>query len=271
MTQTVLITGASSGIGKATALLFQQRGWNVIATMRNPEKELELAKLPHVHCLQLDVTDKISIQKTVAQVIQEFKTIEVVVNNAGYGLIGPFEQLTEEQIEKQFQTNVFGLMSVCKELIPHFRKQQTGTIVNVSSMAARVTFPFYSVYHASKWAVDGFSESLQFELKPFQIRVKIIEPGAIKTDFYGRSADKIDSNQGGPYQSLLNKSQPNMNKAGARGTKPEVVAAAIYKAATDRSGRIRYVVGKDAKGLIFLRGLIGERLWQKLISLVLLK
>jgi NADP-dependent 3-hydroxy acid dehydrogenase YdfG len=186
MEKVVLITGASSGIGKETAKLFQAKNWKVAATMRSPEKAEDLQKIVDLECLRLDVTDIESIKSAIAETLDKFGRIDAVVNNAGYGLIGPFEAATPEQIEKQFQTNVFGLMNVYREVLPYFREQRRGFIVNVASVGGRVTFPLYSLYHATKWAVEGFSESLQYELEQFNIRVKIIEPGPIKTDFYGR-------------------------------------------------------------------------------------
>jgi NADP-dependent 3-hydroxy acid dehydrogenase YdfG len=187
MSKTVLITGASTGIGKATAQLFQQQGWNVVATMRSPEKSPELSDLPNVLCLPLDVTKADTIQAAIDRAIAEFGTIDVLINNAGYALIGAFEACDMADIRGQFETNVFGLMEVTRAILPHFRLRQQGILVNVASMGGRVAFPIYSPYHATKWAVDGFSESLQYELRQFNIKVKIIEPGAIKTDFYSRS------------------------------------------------------------------------------------
>ncbi len=181
--KTVLITGSSSGIGKATVLRFQQAGWNVAATMRSPEKEAELGKLEGIALVRLDVTSEDSIAAAIGETIQRFGAIDVVVNNAGYGLVGPFEASTPEQVRRQFETNVFGLMNVVRAVLPHIRERRAGVIVNVASMGGRITFPLYSPYHGTKWAVEGFSEGLQFELEQFGIRVKIIEPGAIKTDF----------------------------------------------------------------------------------------
>ncbi len=248
--KTVLITGASTGIGKATAILFQQRGWNVVATMRfpkgcvpPPQKVSDLAALDHLICLPLDVTMPASIHSAIAAAIGKFGAIDVVVNNAGYGLVGAFETSTPEQIQRQFDTNVFGLMAVTRAVLPHFRARKQGTIVNVSSVGGRTTFPLYSLYHATKWAVEGFSESLQFELRPFNIRVKIVEPGPIKTDFYDRSAD-VTSNPDIPdYDRFVAKVLPKTNQAGVDGAPPEAVAQIIFQASTDRDWKLRYPVG----------------------------
>ncbi|MCY7272160.1 MAG: SDR family oxidoreductase, partial [Phormidesmis sp. CAN_BIN44] len=177
MAKTVLITGASTGIGLATAKLFQQRGWNVVATMRSLEQKSDLMTLDNTLCLRLDVTDSASITQAVTATLEKFSTIDVLVNNAGYALLGAFEACTPEQIERQFATNVLGLMAVTRAVLPHFREQRSGTIINIASIGGKMAFPLYSLYHSTKWAVEGFSESLQYELEPFNIRVRVIEPG----------------------------------------------------------------------------------------------
>lgn len=266
MPQTVLITGSSTGIGKATAKYFLEKGWNVIATMRTPEKETELSESDRCMLAKLDVTDEASIQSTLDAAISRFGHIDVLVNNAGYGLSGSFESMSMAQIRRQFDTNVFGLMAVCKAILPHFRGRKAGTLVNVASMGGRCTFPLYSIYHGTKWAVDGFSESLQFELKPLGIHVKIIEPGAIKTDFYDRSAEVAHNRELGEYNDYVDKAQKAMDAAGNKGLPPVAVAKVIYKAANDQSWRQRYMVGPDAKGLITLRRFIGDRAYQFIVK-----
>ena len=258
MAKTALITGASTGIGRATALYFQQQGWNVVATMRTPAKETQLATLPNVTLLPLDVTQPESIKSALAAAFAKFGKLDAVVNNAGYALSGVFEAYTPEQIRRQFETNLFGLMEVCRQTLPYFRKQRAGTLVNVASMGGRLTVPLYSSYHSTKWAVEGFSESLHYELLPLGIRVKIIEPGAIKTDFYERSADVAKVDGLPDYQETVAIATANMNAAGDKGEKPEVVAKAIFQAASDTSNRLRYTVGGDAKMLLLLRRLLPE-------------
>jgi NAD(P)-dependent dehydrogenase (short-subunit alcohol dehydrogenase family) len=248
MAQTILITGASSGIGRATAQLFAEHGWNVAATMRSPDKGGDWAQRETIFCLRLDVTHPDSIRKAIADTLERFGAIEAVVNNAGYGLVGPFEASTPEQIDRQIATNLTGAMNVVREILPHFRKQGRGTIVNVSSVGGRVTFPLYSAYHATKWGLEGFSEGLQFELRPQNIRVKIIEPGPIKTDFYDRSMDVISKPGLTAYDSFVARAMPNLQKAGATAPGPEVVARVIYKAVTDGSWKLRY----PANGALFL-------------------
>lgn len=258
MAKTVLITGASTGIGRATALYFQQQGWNVVATMRTPAKETQLATLPNITLLPLDVTQPESIKSALAAAFAKFGKLDAVVNNAGYALSGVFEAYTPEQIRRQFETNLFGLMEVCRQTLPYFRKQRAGTLVNVASMGGRLTVPLYSSYHSTKWAVEGFSESLHYELLPLGIRVKIIEPGAIKTDFYERSADVAKVDGLPDYQETVAIATANMNAAGDKGERPEVVAKAIFQAASDTSNRLRYTVGGDAKMLLLLRRLLPE-------------
>ncbi len=264
-TKTVMITGSSTGIGKAAAKLFAQRGWNVIATLRTPEKESELTAGDQLMLAKLDVTDPASIQKAIDEGATRFGKIDVLVNNAGYALSGTFESMKPEQIRRQFDTNVFGLMEVSRRIIPHFRKHKAGTLINVASMGGRLTFPLYSLYHATKWAVDGFSESLAFELGPIGIRVKIIEPGAIKTDFYTRSADFTHDRKLSEYNAYVDKATGKMTKAGARGASPELVAKAIFKASTDGSRRLRYVVGQDAKGLLLARRFVPDTVYRSMI------
>lgn len=268
MTKTVLITGASSGIGRETALRFQREGWNVAATMRSPQKETELNRLPGVICPALDVTRQETITAAIDATLARFGRIDAVVNNAGYGLIGAFETFSEEQIERQFQTNVFGLMAVTRAVLPHFRAQRDGVIVNVASFAGRSIFPLYSVYHASKWAVEGFSDSLQYEVKPYGIRVKIIEPGIVKTEFWGRSTDRANVtgitayDEGQPVLDLIDEA------AGIIATLPADVADAIWRATNDTSSRQRYVIGLDAHLTLFARKVLSDDMYRLLMNTV---
>ncbi|CAN5719559.1 oxidoreductase [soil metagenome] len=261
-TRTVMITGASSGIGMATAKLFADREWNVIATMRSPEKQT--APLPPNMVLEcLDVLDKRKISAAVDAGLARFGKIDVLVNNAGYGLVGPFEASTSEQIERQFATNVFGLMNVTRELLPHFREQKSGTIINVASMGGRITFPLYSLYHATKWAVEGFTESLQFELESFGIKVKIIEPGPIRTDFYERSMDVITKEGLTEYDDYVARTMPAMQKAGANAPGPDLVARVIFAAANDGNNKLRYQA--NSAGILMARRLLPEQMFYKVV------
>jgi short-subunit dehydrogenase len=268
MSKTVLITGASSGIGQAAAQLFAQRGWNVVATVRSPDQATDLKRLERVTVLRLDVTDTATIQQAVAEAIAKFGQIDTLVNNAGYALVGPFEASTSAQIQQQFATNVFGLMEVTRALLPQFRQQGNGTIINVASVGGRVTFPLYSLYHSTKWAVEGFSESLQYELAPLGIRVKIIEPGPIKTDFYDRSMDVMTQPGLTAYDAVVNTAMPKMNRAGETGASAAMVAEVIYQAATDNSQRLR--CGVNSALLLTLRKLLPDRLFFQVVRRALL-
>lgn len=268
MKKTVLITGASSGIGKATALYFAQKGWNVAATMRSPEKEKELGKLSNVQLFALDVTREVSIEKAIADTLASFGQLDVLVNNAGYGAVGAFEAASQEQIRRQFDTNVFGLMNVVRATLPYFRQQRSGTIINVASVGGRITFPLYSLYHGTKWAVEGFSESLQFELAQFGIRVKIVEPGAIKTDFYNRSQDLFAKEGLNAYEEYQQLALANMQEVGAKAPGPEIVAKTIYKAATDGKKTMRYSVGSGAPALLLLRRLLPTNAFMHIVRTV---
>ncbi|MBK9356402.1 MAG: SDR family oxidoreductase [Bacteroidales bacterium] len=251
--QTILITGASSGIGKATALLFAKKGWNVAATMRDPLKEKELTGIPGIKLYPLDVTSPDSVNLAFERIITDYGKIDVLVNNAGFGADGVFEAMDDDFIRKQFETNVFGLMRMTREALKHMRPNKTGTIVQVASVGGRVAFPLFSIYHASKWAVEGFSESLQFEAEQFNIRIKIIEPGAIKTEFYGRSRAFVKPETTSEYDSFTAKVEKLNQSAGAKGADASVVADTIYKSVTDNSKKLRYPVAYPANILLPLK------------------
>lgn len=269
MKQTVLITGCSSGIGRETAFRFQREGWNVIATMRTPDNEQELVGLANVICPALDVTQEATIREAIAEGLAKFGQIDVVINNAGYGLIGPFETFSSDQIDRQFQTNVLGLMSVTREMLPHFRKQRSGLLINVASFAGRSIFPLYSVYHASKWAVEGFCDSLQYEVSSYGIQVKIIEPGLVKTEFWGRSTDRENRTGVNDYDE---KSRPVLDLIDAAAnmfaTKPCDVAETIWMAANDRSNRLRYIIGVDAHTTLLARKVLSDGLYRGVMKTV---
>lgn len=237
--------------------------------MRTPENSKDLQRIADVETFRLDVTDVGSIRTAIDQTIDKFGRIDVIVNNAGYGLVGAFEAAAPEQIERQFQTNVFGVMNVCREILPYYREQKRGMIINIASVGGRVTFPLYSLYHATKWAVEGFSESLQYEVEKFNIRVKIIEPGPIKTDFYDRSQDLTHKEGLTAYDDFAEKVIPNMKKAGEEAPDGLVVAQTIYEAATDGSKKIRY--GVNTKGILHARRFLPESLFYKIIKSSLIK
>jgi len=255
MKKTIFITGASSGIGKATSLLFASKGWNVIATMRSPEKEKELSLLNGILLLEADVTDIASISQALDQGIQKFGQVDVLLNNAGYGQQGIFEAVGPEKIRQQFEVNVFGLMETTRAILPHFRSRKTGTIINITSGVGRVTVPLVSIYAASKFAVEGFSESLSYELDSQNIKVKIVEPGYVATPFYQRAkAEFAFDPQLEDYQkfqgdmSTLFTAFESLETADA-----DDVAATVFQAATDGTHQLRYVIGPDLQPMIDLR------------------
>ena len=247
--KTIVITGASSGIGKATAIYFAQKGWNVAATMRKPEKETELNQLDNVKLFALDVTDSASIDKAYEEIKNEYKTIDVLFNNAGYCLFGPLELSTEKQIRDTMEVLLIGLMLVTKKFTSLIRENGGGTIINTSSVGGVLTLPMTPTYHAAKYAVEGLTEALSYELAPFNIDVKTIEPGGIKTDFWNRSFVMVDGVEGSPYEKeagkalggfLAPRDPENDNRA-----LPEDVAAVVYEAATDGKHHWRYTVASQ--------------------------
>ncbi|MBT3017896.1 MAG: SDR family oxidoreductase [Candidatus Thiodiazotropha sp. (ex Clathrolucina costata)] len=250
MNKAILITGASSGIGKATAKYFQEKGWNVIATMRTPEKETELNRLDNVLVTRLDVTDSDSIKSAVTKGIERFGQIDVLLNNAGYGAYGPLEAFPMENIRRQFDTNVIGLLETTKAVLPYMRKQKSGTIVNVSSIGGKMTFPLGTLYHGTKFAVEGLSEALHFELEPVDIKVKIVEPGAIATDFGGRSFDFINDESLAEYQDTVNTLMSAFEATLSQASPASIVAEVIWNAVTDDTDTLRYTAGDDAKELM---------------------
>jgi len=265
MKKTIFITGTSSGIGKETAKFFQSKGWNVAATMRTPEKEKELNLLPGIKLYMLDVLDKKSICKAIKDAEKDLGPIDVIVNNAGYAAVGAFETADPEQVKKQFETNVFGLMNVTREILPYFRKRKSGVIINISSIGGHMSFPLYSLYHGTKWAVEGFSESLQYELRPFNIRVKLIEPGAIKTDFYSRSQVFFEIKGLDDYNDYVSRTINKIIKIGENAKGPAIIAKKIFEAANDNSFRLRYSAGGGAPFILFLRRIIPDSLFFRIV------
>src|SRR5690606_10157801 len=259
MIKTILITGASSGIGKATAKKFSSEGWNVIATMRSPEKEQELKNSNTMLVTKLEVTDMKSIQIAIDAGINKFGKIDALMNNAGFGTFGAFETATQEQVEQLFNVNVYGYMNVTRSILPHFRKKGHGTLINVSSQGGRITFPTCSLYHATKFAIEGFSESLSYELLSENIEVKIIEPGATDTSFVGSANmgkvasitnyQKFDKTALETYSRLNEKTQSTSGD----------IAEVIFEAANDKSGRLRYMVGKDTERLLYARNTMTDQ------------
>lgn len=255
MNKTIFITGASSGIGQATALYFATEGWNVVATMRNPEKQNILQNTDHVLVLPLDVENTKDIQNIIDKAIIKFGTIDVLLNNAGFGQHGLFEATTAEQIQRQFAVNFFGTLEVTRALLAYFRKQKSGCIITITSGVGRVTVPLVSTYAASKFALEGFFESLSFELASQNIKVKIIEPGNIATNFEQTTKANFASDGSltdySTYLQDMDEVFKSIYSGGSSSTKD--VAAEIFKAATDDTAILRYVIGSDLQPLIDIR------------------
>ena len=260
MTKTIFITGASTGLGRATALLFASKGWRVIATMRKPEGD-ELAKIPGVTVLALDVTSPTQIEAVAAQALA-LGPVDVVFNNAGYGLVGPLEGLTDAQLVAQIDTNLLGVIRTTKAFVPAMRARGEGVFIATTSIGGLVTFPLNSAYHATKWALEGWSESLAYELAPFGVRVKTVAPGGIRTDFAGRS---LVMGSHPAYAEILQKvfaafTDPERR---ARASSAEQIAEVVFEAATDGKDQVTYVAGADAKETYAQRLAVGVEAFRK--------
>lgn len=260
MSKTILITGSSTGIGRASVLKFQQEGWNVIATMRSPEKEKELIKLENVAVTKLNVQDETTIRSAIEEGLSKFDGIDVVLNNAGYGLMGTFESIGRDSIQRQFDVNVFGLFDVTRAILPHFREHKKGTIINITSIGGKMTLPLTSLYHATKFAVEGFSESLHYELAPHGISVKIVEPGGVNTDFASRSLDFQHDESLTDYNEYVGTVFKNMMESFTPETmsSPALIADVIFEAASDGKKTLRYRAGADAEQLLSARASMGD-------------
>lgn len=262
MAKTIFITGASSGLGKATAKLFQSKGWNVIATMRNPENETELTQLDNISLLSLDVTDLKQIKTAVEKAIS-LHNIDVVFNNAGYGLMGALEGLTDEKIIRQINTNLLGVLRITQAFIPYFREKKNGLFISTTSIGGFMGFPLHSVYHATKFALEGWSESMSFELSKFGIGIKTVAPGGILTDFAGRS---LDLNKQVEYSDIENKLLETVDVMMKNASTAEQIADVVYEAATDDKDQVRYLAGADANMLYARRLEIGKESFRKEIG-----
>ena len=260
----IFITGSSSGLGRAAAKLFASKGWNVIASMRDPKKEHELGKIPGLQLVTLDVTDPREIERAAEQVVSS-GGVDVVFNNAGYGLTGALEGLTDEQILRMITTNLLGPIRTTKAFLPHFREKRAGLFINTTSVGGLVTFPFNSIYHAAKWALEGWSESMAFELNPFGIGIKTVEPGGIRTDFFTRS---LDTGHHPAYDALVNKVMGIITdpKQMATYSSPEQIAEVVYEAATDGKDQLRYIAGADAQATYAIRLQLGDEAFRKALA-----
>jgi NAD(P)-dependent dehydrogenase (short-subunit alcohol dehydrogenase family) len=261
MKKTVLITGCSTGFGKDAALHFAQQGWNVIATLRRVEDGKELIVHENILVARLDVQDKTSIDTAITSGIDRFGAIDVLVNNAGFGLFGVFESTSEEKIQEQFAVNVFGVMDVTRAILPHMRERKAGVIINVSSGAGIFTLPMLSLYCSSKFALEGFSEGLSYELLGLGIVVKVVEPGGVvSTDFRKRSASEAEkTSEIADYVQFKASTQKVFaSLRSARLATVADVSKVVFKAATDGTDTLRYVATNDILPLVNSRRTAGE-------------
>ncbi|OON98882.1 MAG: short-chain dehydrogenase/reductase [Epulopiscium sp. Nele67-Bin004] len=259
--KTVVITGTSSGIGKATAIKFANEGYNVVATMRSPEKETELTKHENIKLLKLDVSKEDSIKQAVEEIKNQYSSIDILVNNAGYALTGPLELSSDAQIRAEFDVNVFGLINCIREFLPSLRESK-GTIINISSMGGKICFPLLSTYHSTKFAVEGLSEGLVTELKQFGVKVKIVEPGNIATNFGTTSMNFAQglTNPDNVYADMMASMQKAVSAVDTSSfySTPDMVADVIFGASTDGTETIRYIAGDDAKQFIGMKEKMGD-------------
>jgi NAD(P)-dependent dehydrogenase (short-subunit alcohol dehydrogenase family) len=231
--------------------------------MRSPETSDLGTKSERIKLFKLDVTDQASIDAAVAGVIAELGAIDVVINNAGYGLVGPFEAQTEAQIRRQFDTNLFGAMNVIRAVLPHMRERKRGRIVNVTSVAGRMAMPLYTAYCATKWALEGFSEALWLELRQHNIKIKIVEPGMVRTDFFDRSREVARKPGLTAYDEFIALVTPNLQVWEEAGAEPVVVAKSIWRASTSIWPRLRY----QPNGMfpVYARGFVPGQLYVRIV------
>jgi NAD(P)-dependent dehydrogenase (short-subunit alcohol dehydrogenase family) len=271
--QVVLITGCSSGIGRATAERLAGHGWTVYATARRLEAIADL-EARGCRVLALDVTDEDSMQAAVGTVVEEHGAVGALVNNAGYSQSGAVEDIPLEEVRRQFETNVFGLVRMCQLVLPGMRAQRYGRIVNVSSMGANFTFPGGGIYHATKYAVEAISDALRFEVKGFGIDVVIVQPGIIRSGFADAATHAIDdaTPEKGPYASFNHAVADATQSAYERGPlarlggEPDTVARTIERAIASRSPKIRYRVTPSARLLVGQRALMTDGMWDRFMA-----
>jgi len=250
-----VVTGSSRGIGFETSKVLARNGFLTYATMRNPQKGnsfidiVEQEKIP-LKTIQLDVTDDASVYDAIQSIISQSGRIDVLINNAGYGLAGAFEDLTVDEIKQQYETNFFGVVRVTQAVLPTMRKQKSGKIVNMSSAAGRFGFPGSSAYISTKFSLEGLSESMAYELDPFGIEVILVEPGVIKTDFEFHVAKKSQE-ASSPYSSMTKKMEDVFTKLMEQNSSPpSLVANVVLEAVTSKNSKFRYLAGKDVENWI---------------------
>jgi len=265
MKKVALVTGASSGIGAETAKLLVKNGFTVYGAARRLDR-MQVLKVEGVNLIAMDVTDDASMVAGVNNIIDAEGRIDVLVNNAGYGSYGSVEDVPISEAKNQFEVNIFGLARLTQLVLPYMRRQGSGRIINISSIGGKIGEPHGAWYHATKYAVEGLSDSLRMELKEFGIDVVIIEPGAIKTEWTGIAADNLLKMSGHTaYAQLANKHAKMFAGADKFASEPIVVAKTIAKAATVKKPRTRYATGGGAKIILFLRRVLTDRMFDKVM------
>jgi short-subunit dehydrogenase len=262
----VLITGATAGIGRTTALFLAKQGHHVIATGR---KTHELQSLKHeahdgkVDTLVLDVTSNASIASAVSAVdaLTDGKGIDVLVNNAGFGVLGPTSEISDSEMRRQYETNVFGLMNVTRAFLPKMRERRAGRIINVSSVGGRITLPYFGVYNSTKYALESLSDALRYELRPFGIDVSLIEPGVIRTNFEATAVSNLASLNDTPYSAALGKYEEMSKMADKFASNPIVIARAIARAVNARRPSARYVAPWSTNFVLLFRAIAPTFVW----------
>jgi len=254
--EVAVVTGSSSGIGYETALTLARNGFSTYATMRNPAKAGEIQSIASkenlpINVKQLDVTSDESVKNAIKQIVSEAGRIDVLVNNAGYGLTGAFEDLSIDEIKTQYETNFFGVIRVTQAVLPTMRKQRSGKILNISSGAGRVGYPGGSAYVSTKFALEGLSESMSYELEPFGIRVVLVEPGVIRTNFgSGMVLARKAQDPNSPYSQMMQKMGSTLQQLVQNGSDADLVASVVLKAATSANPELRYLAGKDVENWV---------------------
>jgi short-subunit dehydrogenase len=262
----VLITGATAGIGRTTALFLAKQGHHVIASGRKLD---ELAKLKaeaagtKLDTMSLDVTSTESIAAAVAEVarLTNGHGLDVLVNNAGFGVLGPTSEITDSEMRRQYETNVFGLMNVTRAFLPKMLERRAGRIINVSSVGGRITLPFFGVYNSTKYAVESLSDALRYELRPFGVDVALIEPGVIRTNFESTAVANLHAMNQGPYAASLGKYEKMSKMADRFASNPIVIAKAISRAVRARRPSARYVAPKSTNMIIFMSAFFPRFVW----------
>lgn len=272
-TPIALVTGASSGFGLQTSVALAKVGYKVVASMRNLEKRgpLEVAAdkanvRSLIEIIQLDVTDPFNIEAVVKEVTQRFGYIDLLVNNAGYAAGGFTEELPIEEWQRQFEVNFFGMVAVTKAVLPSMRESRSGKIINISSISGRIGFPAMGPYAASKFAVEGFSESLRLEMLRYGIYVVLMEPGSYKTNIWSKGLDSLTITPNSPYSKEMKNILKQIQQTADVAPSPDEVIEQIVKIAKDPSPKLRYPMGKGVKLVIFLKQVLPWKWWERIVT-----